>query len=668
MAHGTCCMIGSRALALILIVFITFPSALGAEDISDAESPPVPVMRTISVTVRDGATTLWSDTVSIPDSDTATTTLTASDGTSADALAASAIAALIEAETIAEFTISNLQYFSSFGSFYVKCITAADEKCDSWQYVVNDSYPSMGMDQYLLHDGDVLFVYFGSPRRTRLSTSTIHVGEHVTATAERYVPSNDTYTPESSVTIGVTQTNPDDPYTPLVIATSTSGASGTATFALHATGTYAVGIAEDYYYPSETLTVLDAPETVVPVEPTSTETLPAGSENQSQGGGSGERHTPQHRQFDSLAALSFLESHQSADGSFATPLLSDWAAIAYAASPALESGESMLKQHLIEKSGRFTHVTDYERRAMALMALGINPYSGTATNYIEKILSFFDGEQFGDAAFVNDDIFALLVLEKAGYGGDALMRSTAFVISKQRSDGSWDGSLDLTAAAIQSLLPLRTLPHVDDSLARATEYLRSKQEAGGGFGNSFSTSWALLAMHALGATWENGGNNPEAHLATLQAPDGGVDLGSDARSRIWATSYAVPAALEKPWHTIMHGFSMPTIAIETDASAVSGETKNIEAIATSSSEVPTPLLEETATVPAPSVELELGRPPQQTLGSDPEPPSAPTYTATPAEESLRQSAAVAVVVQETPWLYRTFRWLTQLFTSLFDLL
>ena len=544
--------------ALVCFLTIVPASIILAEDVPPESMDEAPE-RTVSLTLRDGETLVFTGNVSLPDSDTATTSITASDDTAAEALAASALAALIIADAASpDFSISNLQYFSSYGSFYTKCITHIVEKCDNWQYVVGDVYPSIGMDQFLLHDGDTLFVYFGSPRRTTLSAHAVLVGEPVTATAEKYVPASDTYTPVLGITIGVTQTNPDDPYTPLILATSTTDAAGAAIFTLSATGTYAIGIAEDYYYPSIALTV-ETPAADVEEKP-APEELP--EQPQQSNGGSGSSATS-HVEVDITAALLFLAANQNADGSFATPLLSDWAALAFAATPEHESEETSLRQYLTSAPTHFSSVTDYERRAMALMALGVNPYSGTAVDYISHIVSSFDGAQFGDASFVNDDIFALFPLLSGGYRSeDEIIRKTAaFIIGKQRSDGSWDGSIDLTAAAVQALSSLRSLPDAQDALSRATTYLHAEQQANGGFGNSFSTSWALQAIHALHADpWLYSGKYPEDYLAEVQSSDGGLEPATtDNRMRVWSTEYAIPAALGKPWLSLMHSFEKTAV-------------------------------------------------------------------------------------------------------------
>jgi hypothetical protein len=68
---------------------------------------------------------------------------------------------------------------------------------------------------------------------------------------------------------------------------------------------------------------------------------------------------------------------------------------------------------------------------MAIMSLNINPYQGTETNYIEKIIDSFDGNQFGDSSLYNDDVFALLVLLKAGYKyNDEIIKNVVRLLGK----------------------------------------------------------------------------------------------------------------------------------------------------------------------------------------------------------------------------------------------
>ena len=90
---------------------------------------------------------------------------------------------------------------------------------------------------------------------------------------------------------------------------------------------------------------------------------------------------------------------------------------------------------------------------MALMSLGVNPYNVNGKNYVQKIISSFDGKQFGNPNEDNDDIFALIVLQNAGYSKDKkiIQDTIDFILSKQKENGSWNNSIDITGAAIQSI-------------------------------------------------------------------------------------------------------------------------------------------------------------------------------------------------------------------------
>jgi len=270
-------------------------------------------------------------------------------------------------------------------------------------------------------------------------------------------------------------------------------------------------------------------------------------------------------------AINFLISNQKNDGSIASSTLySDWTAIALSAYGDSEA-KNKLKKYLIE-AGYGTElgseITDSERRAMALMALGINPYDGTKINYISQIMSAFDGSQIGNPETFNDDIFAIFPLLKAGYSGsdsviDAIVK---FIISKQSPNGSWD-SIDLTAAAIQALSLTERVGNLSSDLANsisqslqgAKNFLRNSQEADGSFdNNTVSTSWALQAITALGesvSSWENNNKNPIDFLALHQKNDGGFeDASTTLGTRIWTTAYVIPAALNKTWSEILNSF------------------------------------------------------------------------------------------------------------------
>lgn len=300
-------------------------------------------------------------------------------------------------------------------------------------------------------------------------------------------------------------------------------------------------------------------------------------------GGGGSSGGIPNSQLNVADALAYLASTQHEDGSFGLPMLSDWVAIAFAAA---DPGDAKVKLHeyLRTATPALSNVTDYERHAMALMALGINPYSGTSVDYITPIIRAFDGTQIGDATLDNDDIFALFPLLSAGYGANdtIIQKTTAFILSRQDRNGSWDGSVDMTAAAIQALVQVRMLPDVSLALIRAEGYLRGEQpNSVAAVGNSFSMSWVRQAISAL--SWTPSGWMPnlftkEDRLAELQQSDGGVEPeSSGTQTRVWATAYAVPAALGKSWPALLQSFMRP-IPVASTSPIV---TTNLSVVATS---------------------------------------------------------------------------------------
>lgn len=283
------------------------------------------------------------------------------------------------------------------------------------------------------------------------------------------------------------------------------------------------------------------------------------------GGGGGETV---HFNLNVPSALAYLVSQQNADGSFGSSLLTDWAAIAFASSGAGEA-KTKLRDYLLAAPPTLSNVTDYERHAMALMSLGINPYTGTSKDYITPIVNAFDGTQIGDVHLDNDDIFAIFPLMSAGYSpSDPMMKSiVAYILKAQRPDGSWDGSPDMTAAAVQAIGPFFTVPGYGAAMGRAMGYLASTQQASGGWGGIDSTSWVqtmvnaakeLDPAHAPTFT-SSGGRFPMDEIAGTQQADGAVRPVSDTvDNRVWSTSYAVVAASGKSWLTLLQPFPRPS--------------------------------------------------------------------------------------------------------------
>ena len=174
---------------------------------------------------------------------------------------------------------------------------------------------------------------------------------------------------------------------------------------------------------------------------------------------------------------------------------------------------------------------------------------------------------------MNDDVFALLVLFKAGFRADArVTKNIAFILSKQESDGSFAGSEDMTAAAIQTLSLFQgERDDINGAIGRAKQYLKLRQEQGGGFENAYTASWVLQAISALKEVpqdWAKDEKTPLGVLAGFQREDGSVGADDETvENRIWATAYAIPAALGKPWGDVLTSFDIPAV-VEEKATAV----------------------------------------------------------------------------------------------------
>ncbi len=379
------------------------------------------------------------------------------------------------------------------------------------------------------------------------------------------------------------------------------------------------------------------------------------------GGGGGQIEVP----FNVSAALSFLSEKQKTDGSFGVDFVTDWAAIALASadpSPAQEH----VRAYLLSRVAPLSSITDYERHAMALLALGIDPYTGTGTDYITPIVAAYDGTQIGDPSLVNDDIFALFPLPKAGYDADSdiIQHTIAFILAKQRADGSWEESVDLTAAAIQALAPFDSMQGVPDVLSKAKKYMHDARRPDGNWGNSFQASWVVQALHTLNvplSSWIQDGKSPMSALASMQENDGGIEpVTSSEATRIWATSYAVPAALARQWNDILHSFSKPTgaalgVSTTTEAatSTDSGQatTTPVESSVRGAMSTATTTIESVVAAPFVTAVVEAVIPETQKPSKE-EPGQEKDVIST---TSLAQVAAVASA--DVPWFDISWLWL-----------
>lgn len=552
-------------------------------------SVTITIPDTVQIALRDGSTLIGPFTVELPSDEASDYMLAPTGSSTAYAIPAQSALALLSSLDSSQdsFELTDVSYSNAFSSFLVNCISvpaaSASPDCYNWTFAVNGSFPMLGMDHYTLNPGDVMYVFFGTPWNISTDKSAVTTDESFTATAQKYDAATGTYIAAEGYVVGAVQF--DNFFTATEFATSTADAGGNAILTLSATGTYAIGIYEAGYFPNVSVTVSAA------------SAPPSGG-----GGGGGISHAT----FNVPAALAYLSSKQNPNGSLDVDFVTDWVAIAFAAADPGEA-KTKLRSYLLSATPTMSSVLDYERHAMALMALGISPFNGTSVDYISPIVAAFDGTQIGSASLENDDIFALLPLLKAGYStsDDIIQKSVAFIISRQAANGSWTGGVDITAAAIQALTPAKSLGGVTEALTKAEGYLRSQQQPNGGFSNAPATSWTMQAIGALGQSehqWAPGGYYPTDYLATFQQPDGGVETTSASlQTRIWSTAYAIPGALKQPWYALLSSFTRPASATGGGGSSTSATTTaatSTAPVATSTLAIATttePIMEATTT-------------------------------------------------------------------------
>lgn len=540
----------------------TTPNSNPADtEINSKESIRVFIRNGTSVVLDTHIDSNEEDTISVIDMN----------GSSHQISSQSALAYLIKADNASDsFNITKLQYFDGFGSFYLKCVSISGiEYCDNWQYLVNGFSPWTGIDQTPVNSDDMLAIYFGNPYQVVFNTNQFFEGIPFIATAQQYEYQTGTWLPRTNVTLGITVPNPNDPWSPLELVTTPVDVLGNAAFTIATSGEYMIGVQDDYYYPTYTITV----------SATTTAT------STTSGGGSSNK-----KEFDLPAAIEFITNN----GKYGGFDLSAWVAIAFSSAGYDDSS----LYNYVKSNAKITNtLTDNERQAMAILALGENPYDFKNLNFVEAILKKFDGTQFGEKSLVNDDIFALIVLSKAGYtSNDIEVQKTIEFI---KNNSTWKSDPDYSAAVIMALYPYKNVSGVSSIITSAKNYLKERQQNNGGWKNSrgeesvSTTSWVAQAMYELNENWVKDGKSVQDYFVDFQQKNGSmIEFGQE---NIMATSYVIPAVLEKSWNDIL--IAVPKeVSVSASTSGGNNSTEvSTSTIATSTLIVTSPITEETGT-------------------------------------------------------------------------
>jgi hypothetical protein len=272
-------------------------------------------------------------------------------------------------------------------------------------------------------------------------------------------------------------------------------------------------------------------------------------------------------------ALEWLRSQQQTNGSIGGFGTSSWAVMAIVASGEdphdWSNGGDSIIDYLEKNKDSLSSSTDYSRFILSMVAAGEDPRNVNGTDLIANLESFYDGTQFGDPSFLNDDFWAVMALTSAGIdkNDEKIQNATAFIKSNQNEgDKGWsygvgaDSDVDDTAAAIMTLISADE-SQSSTNITNGLEYMKSKQTSSGGFDSwgygpgAESDSWAIQAIVAAGqdptgANWTKEGKNPIDDLLSFQNQDGSFN-GSNSAPNSQATSFAIPALLGKPYPIFM---------------------------------------------------------------------------------------------------------------------
>ncbi|MGM1049458.1 MAG: S-layer homology domain-containing protein [Bacillota bacterium] len=221
---------------------------------------------------------------------------------------------------------------------------------------------------------------------------------------------------------------------------------------------------------------------------------------------------------------------------------------------------TVLESFVKEKKGEFRLVTDYERMALAVMAIDKDPSNIAGYNFLEKI---YNNERMKNQG-TNGLVFALLALDasKSAIPADALWTKDKLVkqiLDQQNPDGGFpiskesnaESDIDMTAMALQALAKYQDRKEVKAATDKALTWLSSQQLPGGGFKawgveTSESISQVIIALSSLGNSLEDkrfvkqDGDLLKA-LRTYLNKDGGFAHGRGEASNYMATQQALLA-------------------------------------------------------------------------------------------------------------------------------
>ncbi|MBX4186980.1 MAG: DUF4430 domain-containing protein [Candidatus Doudnabacteria bacterium] len=205
------------------------------------------------------------------------------------------------------------------------------------------------------------------------------------------------------------------------------------------------------------------------------------------------------------------------------------------------SGQNFLRSPIIGGAA-----TDYEKRILAITAIGENPRTFGAEDFVAKLEKFFDGNQIGEANLLNDDIFGILALHAVGISGNIISKSRQFILSHQNSDGGWGFATNTGSDSNTTAMAVAALSQVGSIPNSAFDYLNKAQDSTGGYGfipgtaaDGASTAWVIMGLNSTG---KKSPANAISFLENLQNSNGSFKWKpNDENGSALVTAYAVIA-------------------------------------------------------------------------------------------------------------------------------
>ena len=204
------------------------------------------------------------------------------------------------------------------------------------------------------------------------------------------------------------------------------------------------------------------------------------------------------------AATAFIDARRSSD---AFQYGDEWEIYDFAKagrmidSKLLDNYRASLAEHKAEWGSATCALTETERVALALSAIGEDITNYDGVNLVELICSRTDMTR------ANEKIFALMALNASGSdapAGSAWTRASLvdavceLLGSDEAVEGTRLGDVDLTAMAIQAVAPYAGDTKVDAAIENGLSYLKGKMNAGTcDFGSAEANAQVILALLSL---------------------------------------------------------------------------------------------------------------------------------------------------------------------------